>query len=224
MLFLRRNARIHHVRKHCDDKAENKKRAEQLRHQIKDSTAEYDREKLEERLAKLSGGVAVISVGAATETEMKAKKAKVEDARNATRAGVEEGLVPGGGVALIRCEKILDTLKGDNEDEQTGINIVRRALSAPLRMIANNAGSDGSVVIEKVRGLAENLGFNADNGEYVDMIKAGVVDPAKVVRTALQNASSIASTVLLSEALVADLPEKKEKMAMPGGMPGGDMY
>jgi chaperonin GroEL len=207
------------------DKAEIKKRADQLRRQIKDATSDYDREKLEERLAKLSGGVAVISVGAATETEMKAKKAKVEDAKNATRAGVEEGLVPGGGVALIRCEKILDNLKGDNEDEQTGINIVRRSLSSPLRMIATNAGDDGSVVIEKVRGLGENHGFNAENGEYVDLIKAGVVDPAKVVRTALQNAASIASTVLLSEALVADLPEKKDKMpSMPGGMPGGDMY
>jgi len=166
--------------------------------------------------------VAVISVGAATETEMKAKKAKVEDARNATRAGVEEGLVAGGGVALIRCEKILDVLKGGNEDEQTGINIVRRALSSPLKQIANNAGLDGSVVAEKVRNLSENQGFNADTGEYGDMLKAGVVDPAKVVRTALQNAASIAATVLLSEALIADLPEKKDKM--PAAMPGGDMY
>ncbi|MFA5161684.1 MAG: chaperonin GroEL [Elusimicrobiales bacterium] len=204
------------------NKDEIKKRAEQLRRQIKDSTSDYDKEKLEERLAKLSGGVAVISVGAATETEMKAKKAKVEDARNATRAGVEEGLVAGGGVALIRCEKTLTTLKGANEDEQTGINIVRRALSAPLRQIATNAGHDGSVVIERVRALGENQGFNAETGEYGDMLKAGVVDPAKVVRSALQNAASIGATVLLSEALIADLPEKKEKMSAP--MPGGDMY
>ncbi|MDD2773858.1 MAG: chaperonin GroEL [Elusimicrobiales bacterium] len=204
------------------DKNEIKKRAEQLRKQIKDTTSDYDREKLEERLAKLSGGVAVISVGAATETEMKAKKAKVEDARNATRAGVEEGLVAGGGVALIRCERTLDGLKGSNEDEQTGINIVRRSLSSPLKQIANNAGLDGSVVVERVRNLSENQGFNAETGEYGDMLKAGVVDPAKVVRTALQNAASIAATVLLSEALIADLPEKKDKM--PAAMPGGDMY
>jgi len=204
------------------DKEEIKKRAEQIRHQVKDSTSEYDKEKLEERLAKLSGGVAVISVGAATETEMKARKAKVEDAKNATRAGVEEGLVAGGGTALVRCEGVLAGLKGANEDEQIGINIVHRALSAPLRQLAVNAGLEGAVVVDKVRSLKDTEGFNAETNEYTDMIKAGIVDPAKVVRTGLQNAASIAATVLMSEALVADLPKKEEPVpAMP---PGAGMY
>ncbi len=199
-------------------------RAAQIRKQIELSTSEYDKEKLQERLAKLSGGVAVINVGAATETELKAKKAKVEDAKNATRAGVEEGLVPGGGVALVRCEKALEGLKADNEDEQTGINIVKKALTAPLRQIAENSGLDGSVVVEKVRGMSGTEGFNAETDTYEDLLKAGVVDPAKVVRTALENAASIAATVLLTEALVADLPEKEKGGAMPpmgmGGMGG----
>ena len=203
-------------------------RAEQIRKQIENSTSDYDKEKLQERLAKLSGGVAVISVGAATETEMKAKKAKVEDAKNATKAGVEEGLVPGGGVALARSQKALDVLKTDNEDVKTGIAIVRKALTAPLKQIAINAGLDGAVVVDKVlsmKGAAD--GFDAETGEYGDLLKAGVVDPAKVVRTALENASSIAATVLLTEALVADAPEKEGHShgpAMPGmGGMGGMM-
>lgn len=200
-----------------------KDRIKQLRTQIAESTSEYDKEKLEERLAKLSGGVAVISVGAATETEMKAKKSKVEDAKNATKAGVEEGLVPGGGVALLRCEKALEILKGADEDEQTGINIVKKSLSVPLNQIAENAGFEGSVVVDKVRGMKNTEGFDADKGEYADLIKAGVVDPAKVVRTALENAASIAATVLLTGAVVTDIPEKEKTPAMPpmgGGMPG----
>ena len=205
------------------DKNAVKERVAQIRKQIEMSTSEYDKEKLQERLAKLSGGVAVINVGAATETELKAKKAKVEDAKNATRAGVEEGLVPGGGVALVRCEKALETLKASNEDEQTGINIVKKALTAPLRQIAENSGFDGSVVVENVRKMSGTEGFNADTDTYEDLLKAGVVDPAKVVRTALENAASIAATVLLTEALIADLPEK-DKPAMPpmgmGGMGG----
>lgn len=196
-------------------------RAEQIRKQIENSTSDYDKEKLQERLAKLSGGVAVISVGAATETEMKAKKAKVEDAKNATKAGVEEGLVPGGGVALARSQKALDALKTDNEDIKTGIAIVRKALTAPLKQIAVNAGLDGAVVVDKVlsmKGAAD--GFDAETGEYGDLLKAGVVDPAKVVRTALENASSIAATVLLTECLVADAPEKEGHSHGPAGMPG----
>jgi chaperonin GroEL len=196
-------------------------RTSQIRKQIELSSSEYDKEKLQERLAKLSGGVAVINVGAATETELKAKKAKVEDAKNATRAGVEEGLVPGGGVALARCEGALEKLKGDNEDIQTGINIVKKALTAPLRQIAENSGLDASVVVEKVKNMKGNDGYNADTDTYEDLLEAGVVDPAKVVRTALENAASIAATVLLTEALVADLPEKKDAVpAMPGGMGG----
>lgn len=195
-------------------------RAAQIRKQIELSNSDYDKEKLHERLAKLSGGVAVINVGAATETELKAKKAKVEDAKNATKAGVEEGLVPGGGTALLRCEKALEHLKATNEDEQTGINIVRKALSAPLRQIAENSGLDGAVVIEKVRTLTGNEGFNAETDTYEDLLKAGVVDPVKVVRTALENAASIAGTVLLTEALIADKPEKKDDHvhAPMGGM------
>ncbi|MBQ4494123.1 MAG: chaperonin GroEL [Elusimicrobiaceae bacterium] len=194
-------------------------RASQIRKQIELSNSDYDKEKLHERLAKLSGGVAVINVGAATETELKAKKAKVEDAKNATRAGVEEGLVPGGGTALLRCEKALANLKATNEDEQTGINIVKKALSAPLRQIAENSGLDGAVVIEKVRTLKGNEGFNAETDTYEDLLKAGVVDPVKVVRTALENAASIAGTVLLTEALIADKPEKKDEH-VHGAMPG----
>ncbi len=207
------------------DKKAVEERAAQIRKQIELSTSDYDKEKLQERLAKLAGGVAVINVGAATETELKAKKAKVEDAKNATKAGVEEGLVPGGGVALVRCEKALESLKGENEDVQTGINIVKKALTAPLRQIAENSGLDGSVVVERVRNLKGNEGFNADTDTYEDLLKAGVVDPAKVVRTALENAASIASTVLLTEALIADKPEKKETPAMPpmGGMGGMGM-
>ncbi|WP_428078738.1 chaperonin GroEL [Candidatus Avelusimicrobium faecicola] len=195
-------------------------RSEQIRKQIENSKSEYDKEKLQERLAKLSGGVAVISVGAATETELKAKKAKVEDAKNATKAGVEEGLVPGGGVALARSQAALDSIKTDNEDVRTGINIVRKALTAPLKQIAVNAGLDGAVVVDnvlKMQGAAD--GYNADNNTYCDLLKAGVVDPAKVVRTALENAASITGTVLLTEALVADAPEKEGAAHAPA-MPG----
>ncbi|MDQ7774115.1 MAG: chaperonin GroEL [Elusimicrobiales bacterium] len=210
------------------DHAEIKKRTGQIRKQIEETTSDYDKEKLEERLAKLSGGVAVIRVGAATETEMKAKKSKVEDAKNATKAGVQEGILPGGGVALIRASKALDKLNVTDEDEKTGVNIVRRAIFAPLRTLAENAGTDGSIVIDKIKNASPEIGFNGDTMEYVDVMKAGIVDPCKVTRTALENASSIASTLLTTECLVADLPEKKDKVpAMPGGMGGmggGDMY
>ena len=202
------------------DKSAIDARTAQIRKQIENSTSDYDKEKLQERLAKLAGGVAVISVGAATETELKAKKAKVEDAKNATKAGVEEGLVPGGGVALARCQKVLDGIKEENEDIRTGINIVRKALTAPLKQIAVNAGLDGAVVVDKVlnmKGMAD--GYDADKDEYCDLLKAGVVDPAKVVRTALENAASITGTVLLTETLVADAPEKEHAHA-PAAMPG----
>jgi len=210
------------------DKNEIKKRTSQIRKQMEDSTSDYDKEKLEERLAKLSGGVAVIRVGAATETEMKAKKSKIEDAKNATKAGVQEGLLPGGGVALIRASKVLDKVKTDHEDEKTGVNIVRRAIYAPLRIIAENAGADGSIVVDKIMNSATDIGFDADTLEYVDMLKAGIVDPCKVTRTALENAASIASTLLNTDCLVADMPEKKQPAMAGGGMggmpPGADMY
>src|SRR5580700_6780165 len=202
-------------------------RVKEIRSQIDKTTSDYDREKLQERLAKLVGGVAVIKVGAATETEMKEKKARVEDAMHATRAAVEEGIVPGGGVALARCAAALEKVKSDS-DEQIGINIVRRAITEPLRMIAENAGEEGAVVLGKVLDpKAINFGFNALTNEYEDLVKAGVLDPTKVVRTALTNAGSIASLMLTTEALVAEIPEKKEA-PMPGGHGGGggmgDMY
>ncbi len=211
------------------DKVEIKKRTSQIRKQMEESTSDYDKEKLEERLAKLSGGVAVIRVGAATETEMKAKKSKIEDAKNATKAGVQEGIIPGGGVALIRAAKALDNVKTDSEDEKTGVNIVRRAIYAPMRTIVENAGMDASIVIEKVKNSSVEIGFNAETLEYVDVMKAGIVDPLKVTRTALENAASIASTLLTTECLVADLPEKKQPAMAGGGMgggmpPGADMY
>jgi len=206
------------------DKNEIKKRAESVRKQIEETTSDYDKEKLQERLAKLSGGVAVINVGAATETEMKAKKAKVEDASNATRAGVEEGMIAGGGVALLRAASVLEKFAGGDEDETTGGEIVRRALQSPIRQIAENSGLEGSVVVQKVLTSNQNVGLNADNGEYVDLFKAGIVDPLKVTRTALENAVSLVGTILTTEVLVADIPEKKEPM--PGGPHGhgGDMY
>ncbi|MBI5244903.1 MAG: chaperonin GroEL [Elusimicrobia bacterium] len=204
------------------NKGEVNKRAEQIRKQIKDTTSDYDREKLEERLAKISGGVAVISVGAATETEMKARKSKVEDARNATKAGVEEGIVAGGGATLLRASKNLETLKGEDEDETTGIRIVKKALEAPLRQLAFNSAMDGAVVIDKLLSLKEGWGLNCETSEYVDLVKAGIVDPAKVVRCALENAASIAGTLLMTECLVADIPEKKESPAPH--MHGGDEY
>ena len=195
-------------------------RVAQIRQQIEDTTSDYDREKLQERLAKLAGGVAVIKVGGATETEVRERKDRVDDALNATRAAVEEGIVPGGGVALLRALKALDTLKGANEDQKIGVNIVRRALQAPLRQIAENAGEDGAVVVGKILDKDEyNFGYNAATGEYGNLVKAGVIDPAKVVRTALQDASSIAGLLITTEAMVAELP-KKGSPAMPGG---GDM-
>jgi chaperonin GroEL len=198
-------------------------RVRQIRTQIEETTSDYDREKLQERLAKLVGGVAVIKVGAATETELKEKKARVEDAMHATRAAVEEGIVPGGGVTLIRAQKALDNFKLEDEDERIGVSIVRRALEEPLRQIAQNAGHEGSIVVEKVRAdKNQNFGFNAATGEYEDLVKAGVIDPTKVTRSALQNAASIASLLLTTEAVVAELPEDKKKAAAPG-MPGGDM-
>jgi chaperonin GroEL len=206
--------------------AEIEGRVKEIRSQIDKTTSDYDREKLQERLAKLVGGVAVIKVGAATETEMKEKKARVEDAMHATRAAVEEGIVPGGGVALARSAAALDKLKLES-DEQIGVNIVKRAITEPLRMIAENAGEEGAVVLGKVLEAKDaNYGYNAFSNEYEDLVKAGVLDPTKVVRTALQNAGSIASLMLTTEALVAEIPEKKEAPAMPGGHGGGmgDMY
>ena len=194
-------------------------RVKQLRTQIEETTSDYDREKLQERLAKLVGGVAVIRVGAATETEMKEKKARVEDALNATRAAVEEGIVPGGGVAYIRSLKALDNLKLEG-DQQIGVDIVRKALEEPLRQIAENAGKEGAIIVEKVKDSKDvNYGFDAAKEEFTDMMKAGIIDPTKVVRFALQNAASVASLLITTEALVAEKP-KKEKAAQPG-MPGG---
>jgi len=200
-------------------------RVKTIRAQIDETSSDYDREKLQERLAKLVGGVAVIKVGAATETEMKEKKARVEDAMHATRAAVEEGIVPGGGVALVRAAKVLDKFDvnkdGGDTDEQIGVNIVRRALEEPLRQIVQNAGKEGAVVIEKVRANSnDNFGFNAQTEEYGDLVKAGVIDPAKVTRTALQNAASIAGLMLTTEAMVAEIPEEDKGSPMPGGMGG----
>ena len=200
-------------------------RVKTIRAQIEETTSDYDREKLQERLAKLVGGVAVIKVGAATETEMKEKKARVEDAMHATRAAVEEGIVPGGGVALVRAAKVLEDTKaiigrGGDPDEQIGISIVRRALEEPLRQIVQNAGKEGAVVVEKVRNdKNDNFGFNAQTEEYEDLVKAGVIDPAKVTRTALQNAASIAGLMLTTEAMISEIPEE-DKAPMPGGMGG----
>ena len=205
--------------------AEIEGRVKEIRSQVEKTTSDYDREKLQERLAKLVGGVAVIKVGAATETEMKEKKARVEDAMHATRAAVEEGIVPGGGVALARCASSLDKIKAEG-DEQIGINIVKRAITEPLRQIVENAGEEGAVILGKVlESKDSNYGFNAFSNEYEDLVKAGVLDPTKVVRTALQNAGSIASLMLTTEALVAEIPEKKEAPAAPGHGGGmGDMY
>jgi len=196
-------------------------RIKQIRTQIDDTTSDYDKEKLQERLAKLAGGVAVIKVGAATETAMKEKKARVEDALNATRAAVEEGIVPGGGVALLRCAKAIEKLKLEG-DEAVGANIVRRALEEPIRQIVENAGLEGSVVVEKVKAAqVPTYGFDAESMDYVDMFQAGIIDPTKVERIALENAASIASLLLTTEALITDLPEEKEKTPP---MPHGDMY
>ena len=197
-------------------------RIKQIRTQIEDTTSDYDREKLQERLAKMVGGVALIKVGAATETELKEKKARVEDAMHATKAAVEEGIVPGGGVALLRAQKVCDGLKAEG-DLKIGVDIVKRALEEPIRQIANNAGWEGSVVVEKVKEMKQDMGFNALNEKYEDMIKAGILDPTKVVRIALQNAASIAGLLLTTEGLIAELPEEDKKPAYPMP-PGGDMY
>jgi len=196
-------------------------RIKQRRAPIEETTSDYDREKLQERLAKLVGGVAVIRVGAATEVEMKEKKARVEDALHATRAAVEEGIVPGGGVALIRAASALESLKV-NDEEKVGVNIVRRAMEDPCRWIANNAGWEGSIVLDKIKNNKGAFGFNAASEEFEDLMKAGIVDPTKVVRTALQNAASVAGLLLTTEAMVAEKPEEKKAPPMPpGGM--GDM-
>ena len=197
-------------------------RVKQIRNQVEETTSDYDREKLQERLAKLVGGVAVINVGAATESEMKEKKARVEDALNATRAAVEEGVVAGGGVALIRAQKSL----GDVDvvgDQQVGIDILSRTLESPLREIANNAGVEGSLVVQHVKGLKGNNGYNATTGEYEDLVKAGIIDPTKVVRSALQNAASVAGLMLTTECIISDKPEENGGGGMPGGMPPGGM-
>jgi len=203
--------------------ADIKARVAQIRRQIEETTSEYDKEKLQERLAKLAGGVAVINVGAATEVEMKEKKARVEDAKEATRAAMEEGIVPGGGIALLRASKVLEKVK-ETGDAAIGVEIVRRALEAPLRQIALNAGAEGSLIVEHVLKQPDAIGYNAATGEYVDMFKAGIVDPTKVTRSALQNAASVAAMLLTTEAVVTDIPEE-EKAPARGAAPGmGDMY
>jgi chaperonin GroEL len=202
-----------------------KGRINEIRVAIDKTTSDYDAEKLQERLAKLAGGVAVINVGAATETEMKEKKARVEDALHATRAAVEEGIVPGGGVALLAAQKSLDKVKRDDPDEMIGVQIVRRSLEEPLRQIAQNAGAEGSIVVEKVREKGtKNFGYNAATDTYEDLVKSGVIDPTKVTRTALQNAASIAGLLLTTEAVVVDQPEENPMPAMPGGGDMGGMY
>ncbi|HZR16003.1 MAG TPA: chaperonin GroEL [Verrucomicrobiae bacterium] len=195
-------------------------RVNQIRRQIEETTSDYDREKLQERLAKLAGGVAVINVGAATETEMKEKKARVEDALHATRAAVEEGIVPGGGVALLRTLAAIDTVKPENDDERIGVDIVKRAIEFPTRALAENAGVEGSVVVQETKKRKGNEGYNVSTGVYEDLVKAGVVDPKKVTRTALQNAASIAGLLLTTECLITEIPEKEKKAPMPGGHGG----
>jgi chaperonin GroEL len=199
-------------------------RVGQIKSQIEETTSDYDREKLQERLAKLAGGVAVIRVGGATEIEVKEKKDRVEDALNATRAAVQEGIVPGGGTALLRAKKAVGRIANDNPDVQAGINIVLKALEAPIRQIAENAGIEGSIVVGKVlENKAETFGFDAQKEEYVDMVAKGIIDPAKVVRTALQDASSVAGLLVTTEAMVADLPKEEPAPAMPGGGGMGGM-
>jgi chaperonin GroEL len=195
-------------------------RVKQIRAQVEDTTSDYDREKLQERLAKLVGGVAVVKVGAATEVEMKEKKARVEDALNATRAAVEEGVVPGGGVALLRCLPALNKLKLDG-DQQAGVNIVKRALEEPIRQIVANAGVEGAVVVDKVKAEKGAFGFDAASEEYCDLVSHGIIDPTKVTRCALQNASSVAGMLLTTEVMVAEKPKNDSKGGMPGGMGGG---
>jgi len=202
-------------------------RCTQIRQQIEETTSDYDREKLQERLAKLAGGVAVIRVGGATEVEVKEKKDRVDDATHATRAAVEEGIVPGGGVALLYAAKALDGLTPENNDQKVGIDIVKRALQSPVRQVAENAGNDGSIVVGKLLDSNDlNRGFDAQTGDYVDMVKAGIIDPTKVVRLALQNAASVAGLLVTTEAMVAEKPKKETTSAMPpgGGMDGMDDY
>jgi chaperonin GroEL len=202
-----------------------KGRISQIKKQIEVTTSDYDKEKLQERLAKLAGGVAVLKVGAATEVEMKEKKARVEDALHATRAAVEEGIVPGGGVAYLRALPTLDGVKADDRDEQIGINIIKRALEEPIRQIVENAGWEGSIVVQKVKESKDaNFGFDADSEQYGDLIKAGVIDPTKVTRVALQNASSVAALLLMTEATIVEKPEKEKTPPMPPGGMGGGMY
>ncbi len=206
-----------------------KKRINEIKAQIENTTSDYDKEKLQERLAKLSGGVAVLKIGAATEFEMKEKKARVEDALHATRAAVEEGIVAGGGVALVRAASVLEDLKGENNDQTTGIKIIKKALEEPLKQIVNNAGLEGAVVLNKVKEGKDDFGFNASTDEYVNMIKAGIIDPTKVTRTALENAASVSSLLITTEAVVYEKKEEeKEPMMPPGGMDGmggmGGMY
>jgi chaperonin GroEL len=203
--------------------ADIKARVAQIRRQIEETTSDYDREKLQERLAKLAGGVAVINVGAATETEMKEKKARVEDALHATRAAVEEGIVPGGGVAFIRAQKVLDNLKDLEGDEKVGVQIVRRAIEEPTRQLADNAGQEGALIVEEVKKRKGNEGYDVSAGEYTDLVKAGIVDPTKVARSALQNAASISGLLLTTEAIVTELPEKEKTPPMPGGGGMGGM-
>ena len=205
------------------DKADIEARISQIKRQIEDTTSDYDKEKLQERLAKLAGGVAVVRVGGSTEVEVKEKKDRVDDALNATRAAVEEGIVPGGGVALLKASKVLDGFKGDNEDQDAGIAIVRRALQAPIRQIAENAGVEGSIVVGKIlENTSATFGFNAQTEEYVDLIQAGIIDPAKVVRTALQDAASVAGLLITTEAAIVEAPKKGGAGGgAPGGMPGG---
>jgi len=197
-------------------------RVKQIKAQIEETTSDYDREKLQERLAKLAGGVAVLKVGGATEIEVKERKDRVDDALHATRAAVEEGIVPGGGVALLRASKVLENLKVENDDQNVGINIVRKALQAPARQIFNNAGEDGSVIVGKILDNSKyNYGYNAQTLEYGDLVAQGVIDPAKVVRCALQDAASVAGLLITTEAMVAELPKKEHAHApMPGGMGG----
>jgi chaperonin GroEL len=195
-------------------------RVNQIRHQIKETTSDYDKEKLQERLAKLAGGVAVINVGAATESEMKEKKARVEDALQATRAAVEEGIVPGGGVALLRCIAAMDAVKSENDDERIGVEILKRAVESPTRVLADNAGVEGALVVQEVKKRKGNDGYNVSTGIYEDLVKAGVVDPKKVTRTALQNAASIAGLLLTTECLVTEIPQEEKPGSAPGGMGG----
>jgi chaperonin GroEL len=205
-------------------KADIQGRVAQIRRQIEETTSDYDREKLQERLAKLAGGVAVVNVGAATETEMKEKKARVEDALHATRAAVEEGIVAGGGVALLRAQKALENVKNLEGDEKIGVQIVRRAIEEPTRQLADNAGAEGALVVEEVKKRKGNEGYDVSTGEYTDLVKAGIVDPTKVTRTALQNAASIAGLLLTTEALVTEIPEKEKTPPMPPGGMGGMDY